>query len=145
MQEIDGKKYYTWDEIRAMKLGTKFRCNVFLGSYFYLDRNERGDINIYGENGKDVRRETIGVFMLQDRLELYEEPKEERAYMYGWEALEKLYNGDCGLIHCDNKKWKKYISGLELDDDGCIIEPSRLSVNWALGSEFMIQKKWYVE
>lgn len=136
MTEIDGKKYYTWDEVRAMPLGTKVRLPWADKSYFmYLERNKEGFIRTTNMQG----REFMGVEMqlsLQDRFELLEDK------VTGCQALEKLINGEWEKIACDHEDWTyKYVCLNQ--ETKSFNDHQTCFVSDEISSTFLKLKKWY--
>lgn len=103
MTEINGKKYYTFDEIRAMPLGTKFKMED-LDGFIYLYRDSRGYIEISSHDQR-LACTVNPWWFIQDRFELVED-KPEREYVTGCQALEKLIRREWEKItSADHKDW----------------------------------------
>lgn len=141
MTEIEGKKYYTWDEIRAMPLGTKARLILWSKEEFiFFRREDSGVIYAIDELG-NVPEDIDTSLFYQDRFEIYEE---EREYVTGLQALEKLLSGEWKEIACYEEGWKykyKYIclnpeSGIFNDHQECFVD-------YEIGSNFLKLKRWY--
>lgn len=91
MTEIDGKKYYTWQEILAMPLGTNFKILEYLISF---RRNDfLGVVELY-MNGYVVNFGDWSSLILQDRFEIVED-KPERDYVTGIQALKPRFCPQC--------------------------------------------------
>lgn len=145
MQEVDGKKYYTWDEIIAMPLGTKFKFPWFSDKtgckrYMKIIRDERGAVLIVDDGGNTLQS-TCEIPILQDRFELYED-KPQREYVTGCQALEKLINGEWKKIACERNDWSyKYVcinheTGIFNDSQTCFVDRE-------ISPTFLKLKKWY--
>lgn len=107
MTEIDGKKFYTWDEIRAMPLGVKVKLSYWVeNSFIFFRRQEYGEIVMVDEDQEIMNISEFDEDLLyQDRFELVED-KLEREYVTGCQALEKLINGEWEKItSAEYKNW----------------------------------------
>lgn len=152
MTEINGKKYYTWDEIQAMPLGTKFRLGWWKGKdpeYLFFERDNDSFIGLLDQTRKDFPKNDtyaelamLTNFYNQDRFEIAEELKPKREYVDGPDALRKLMTDEWKKIACDQEDWKKRndcltvtFSGLDLVGSDCVYE--------GLSPELLKLKRWY--
>ena len=85
------KKYYTWDEVNAMPLGTKFRLPWWLPeAYVYFSRDAKGFLYLLPGNDYALLISLDIELMWQDRFELVEECEHEKGGLVSISNYEPL-------------------------------------------------------
>lgn len=148
MTEIDGKKYYTWNEIVAMPLGTKFKLEGWLKEFWLV--REKGVIGAFFS----LEKPCTGNWHLsyQDRFEIVEKVKPEREYVDGPDALRKLMNGEWENIACDDADWLENVKWLLVKQipkeyeglkEFYLGSKGSFGLDAALSPDFLKLKLWY--
>lgn len=143
-------KGLTWQEVLALSLETKVRLpwwnykSYDSIKYMYFTRNDVNRIYFTMVSNDDTERAytLLADDLVQDQWEIYEEPKKEREYMYGWEALKLVYGGK--KVACDDEDWIRYYSFIYLGSGVLRIELDYQTLETAMSERNMSQKKWYV-
>lgn len=138
------QKYYTWDEIRAMPLETKFRLAWWAtGDHAKFRRTGGGEIALdMGRSIYEISSDKQFLLTFQDRFELYEEPKKEREYVDGTTALSKLMNGEWKKIAFDDEIWISEARFIHLVS-GQALSYGRWYFSLCLDVKYYNQKLWF--
>lgn len=147
MTEIDGKKFYTWDEIRAMPLGVKVKLSYWSeNSFIFFRRQQYGRIVMVDEDQEIMNiSEFDDDLLYQDRFEIVED-KPEREYVTGCQALEKLISGEWEKIaSAEHKDWMME-DFIKLSDCGTYFinkNGDPITNGEVFEARFLKLKKWY--
>lgn len=135
-------------ELKNYPFRTKFILPKYKDTYpenlfFYLNRDEDGRImpaGPYIDWCYDYPEESIAFLLIQDNIEVYDEPKPERVYMDRYEALKLVYEEGAKVAY-DDMDWIATCGNIHINNNGRL-DARYTSPSYALGKIFD-QKKWF--
>jgi hypothetical protein len=139
-------KGLTWQEVLALPLKTKVRLPWWNNEekYIYFLRKDDGIITYDSYPKGEMTLTCYLAWQIQDQWEVYQEPKKEREYMTGLEAIKAVYEGH--KVALDEIEWLSKYGFIYLDKSAYdnLETKKNIVAIYALTKKDIDQKKWYI-